>query len=218
MLRVRREDDEYVVTGRSSWVSGWTLVDGLVVVARDANDNVVRMIAAAEPSDSLAAVDTEMSVLEATKTVELRFESHRVPAAQVLDVTPLGDVLAADASSLRLNGSLALGLADRCARLLGVSDDDVELDAIRRQLDKAGPEELPAARAVASNFAAARACAAVAAAGGRALRQSDPAGQAMREAAFVLVFGQRHAIRQLMVDGWLAWNRATAADGRRRTS
>jgi len=52
---------------------------------------------------------------------------------------------------------------------------------------------------------------AVAANGGRALQQSDPAGLALREAAFVLVFGQRRTIREPMVDGWLSWSRTTAA-------
>jgi alkylation response protein AidB-like acyl-CoA dehydrogenase len=70
-----------------------------------------------------------------------------------------------------------------------------ELESCRAALDAATPEELPAARAAASEFAMRAATILVATVGARSVRRDDHAQRLVREAMFLLVFGSRPAIR-----------------------
>jgi hypothetical protein len=112
---------------------------------------------------------------------------------------PLAELRAGDAAGLRTNGSLALGLVARCARLLGPSPLDRDLAAVRTRLDAAGPGELPAARAAASALAHRATGLLVAATGSRAVLAGAHAERLAREALFLLVFGSRPAIREALV-------------------
>ncbi|GLI03961.1 acyl-CoA dehydrogenase family protein [Phytohabitans aurantiacus] len=70
-----------------------------------------------------------------------------------------------------------------------------ELASRRNALDAATPEELPAARAAASEFAMRAATILAATVGARSVRRDDHAQRLVREAMFLLVFGSRPAIR-----------------------
>jgi alkylation response protein AidB-like acyl-CoA dehydrogenase len=128
-----------------------------------------------------------------------------------------------------MNGSLSLGVAGRCARLVGgLADHDAgasrdagvaeslaaERDACRRSLDVAGPDALPAARAAASELAMRAAAAAMVSAGARGILEGDHAERLVREAAFLLVFGSRPSIRTSLL-GLLSRRGPVASPGPR---
>ena len=194
-IRARQDGGELVLDGAVPWVTGWGLVDLFLVAARD-GDDVHFVLVDAQDGPTLAAAPHPMVAVVASRTVELRLTGHRVPAQRLVQRTPLADLLAGDAAGLRLNGSLALGLALRCTRLVGPSPLDGELAAVRSGLDAAGPDGLPAARAAAAAFAHRAAGALVAATGSSAVRTGSDAERTAREAAFLLVFGSRPAIRR----------------------
>jgi alkylation response protein AidB-like acyl-CoA dehydrogenase len=197
-IRARRDGAELVLDGAVPWVTGWGLIDLLLVAARE-GDDVAFVLVDAEDGPTLGATAQPMVAVAASRTVELRLTGHRVPAERLVQQTPLADLLAGDAAGLRLNGSLALGLALRCTRLIGPSPLDGELAAVRAGLDAAGPDGLPAARAAAAAFAHRAAGALVAATGSSAVRTGSDAERTAREAAFLLVFGSRPAIRQALL-------------------
>jgi len=173
LLRARPTEDGWVLDGESPWVTGWGRVDVLYVAARDGED-VVWTLVDAEPSGTLTAEPLRLVAVNASGTVTLRFDGHAVPADRVIAIEPYTDVLARDAARLRVNGSLALGVAGRCCALLGPGPLDAELAAVRAALDTAGPHAaMPAARAAASELAVRAAAALIA---GREPKTSTPSG------------------------------------------
>ena len=198
-MRARRDGDVLVLDGDVPWVTGWGLVDVVLVAARDGADVLFVLVDAAE-GPTLAVVRQRMVAVQASSTVELRLSGHRVPAGRLLHRAPHADLLAGDAAGLRTNGSLALGLVRRCAGLIGPSPLGVELDAVRARLDAAGAADLPAARAEAAALAHRAAGALVAATGSASVRAGSVAERTAREAVFLLVFGSRPAIRAHLLD------------------
>ena len=103
---------------------------------------------------------------------------------------------------LRVNGSLALGLVGRCARMVGPGPLDDELAACRERLDDAiaaGPTAMAEARASASELAV-RATAALAVRdGSRSAQMDQPVQRLAREAMFLLVFGSRPGIKSALL-------------------
>ncbi|MGY1665850.1 acyl-CoA dehydrogenase family protein [Geodermatophilus sp. SYSU D00696] len=198
-VTLRWDGGDPVLDGAVPWVTGWGLVDVLLVAARDGDDVAYALVDAVE-GPTLQAVPQSLAAVQASATVELRLTGHRVPAGRLLGTTPVAEVRAADAAGLRVNGSLALGLVRRCTRLVGPSSLDAELDAVRARLDAAGPADLPAARAEAAALAH-RAAGALAVVGGSgAARAGSVAERTAREAVFLLVFGSRPAIRDALLE------------------
>ncbi|MGY1669036.1 acyl-CoA dehydrogenase family protein [Geodermatophilus sp. SYSU D00710] len=198
-VTLRRDGGDTVLDGAVPWVTGWGLVDVLLVAARDGDDVAYALVDAVE-GPTLQAVPQSLAAVQASATVELRLTGHRVPAGRLLGTTPVAEVRAADAAGLRVNGSLALGLVRRCTRLVGPSPLDAELDAVRARLDAAGPADLPAARAEAAALAHRAAGALAVAAGSGAARAGSVAERTAREAVFLLVFGSRPAIRDALLE------------------
>ncbi|SDO56085.1 acyl-CoA dehydrogenase family protein [Geodermatophilus sp. DSM 45219] len=198
-LRVHPDGGDLVLDGVVPWVTGWGLADLLLVAARD-GDDVVFLLADTGDVPTLTAAPQPMTAVAASLTVELRVRDHRVAAERVVQRVPHAELLAGDAAGLRLNGSLALGVALRCTRLLGPSPLDAELAAVRAGLDTAGPVGLPAARAAAAALAHRASGALVAATGSAAVRTGSVAERTAREAVFLLVFGSRPAIRAALLD------------------
>ena len=143
---------DVVLDGEAPWVSGWGRIDVILVTARD-GDRVVSVLVDANESPTLHAEPLRLVGANASGTVTLRFHDHVVPVERVVGAEPHADVLARDATGLQLNGSLALGVVDRCRRLMGASAFDEQLASVRRALEGATPEDLPSARAAASALA-----------------------------------------------------------------
>jgi alkylation response protein AidB-like acyl-CoA dehydrogenase len=181
------------VDGQAPWVSGWGVVDKLYVVARGPGQSTVSLLLEAQEQPGLMASGLRLSALDATSTVRLSFAGLFVEDERLLAQAPYD---ASQASQgLRLNGSFALGLAKRCCLLLGPTPLDAELSERREQLDAASVSEMPAARAAACELATRAAHALAVTRGSRSALAGDVAERLGREAAVLLVFGSRPAIR-----------------------
>jgi len=205
-LRATAVRGGYRLDGFSPWVTGWELIDVLHVAARDPDDNIVLALLDAEPGPALGAEALPMVAVNASRTVRLRFDGQFVAGGRVTGVVPYPEWRAADALRLRTNGSLALGVASRCCRLIGPSPLDQELTAGRAALDSAGSAAapagagaLPAARAGAAEFAARASAALVAASGSRGILAGEHPQRLAREALFLLVFASRPAIKERLL-------------------
>ena len=181
--------------GSAAWVTGWGLVDVLQVVARGPDETAVWCLVDARSSETLAARRLRLSAVDASRTVHLDFRGLAVPADRVLKVEPYIAAAWSAGASLRVNGSLSLGVAARCCRLIGPSGLDAELADCRRRMDTAPPEAMADARAAASELALRAAAGLVVAGGSRSVLAGAAAERLSREAAFLLVFGSRDAIR-----------------------
>ena len=191
--------DGHVLNGRSPWVTGWGMVDVLAVVARD-GDNLVWLLVDAKESDTLTVDPLHMVAVTASNTVTVHFKGHHVPAGRVIKTQPYAEWAHADRANLRFNASLALGLTRRCLTLLGPTPLDDKLADVRTHLDTAAPQDMPTARARASELAMRAATTLVTSTGSQAIVAGQNAERLAREAMFLLVFGSRPAIKQSLVE------------------
>ena len=194
MLTATEVADGWQLDGTAPWVTGWGRID-LVHTAARLGEDIVWLLIDAHETPTLSVTPLRLAVVNASSTVEVALRGHVVAADRVVVIEPLRDWMARDAAGLRVNGSLALGLARRCCDLLGPSPLDDAVDAARRSLDAASAGELPAARADASALALRAAAALVASGGGRSIVVTSHAQRLAREAMFLLVQGQTTTIR-----------------------
>ena len=188
-------DPGWVLTGESPWVTGWGLVDALLVAARGHGDTVVWLLVDAADGPGVRVERQRLVAADASVTVRLAFDGVAVPADRLIRVEPYHEAAWVGARQLRVNGSLALGVASRCCRILGPGPLDGELDACRALLDESGDDGMPAARAAASELALRAAAAAAVHEGSRSVLVGDHGQRLVREALFLLVFGTRPSIR-----------------------
>ncbi len=200
LLRARQVAGGYVLDGTAPWVTGWNRVDAIYTLARLPGERLVAALVPAKTDKQLLAERLSLVAVNASWTVELSFAGYFVPDSLVCSVFPQVDFLARDAEGLRPNGSLSLGVAARCCRLIGPSPLDAELARRRDHLDRADAGSMPAARAAASQFAFQSAGAAVAAAGSTGILTGRHPQRLAREALFLLVFGSRPAIKERLTE------------------
>lgn len=184
----------WVLDGSAPWVSGWGRIDVLHVAARGPDDTVVNVALDAGPGPGLTVERQRLAAVDASATVRLGFASVAVPADRVLGIAPY-DPAGSLGTGLRVNGSLALGVARRCCALIGPSGLDDELAAHRARLDGADADGMADARAAASAFAVRAASALAVHTGSRAVLVTEHAQRLAREALFLLVFASRPMIR-----------------------
>jgi hypothetical protein len=155
----------------------------------------------AEEAPGLRVEPQRLTAVDASRTVRAVFSRHVVPASRLVHRQPYDPVAAAGGPALRINGSLALGIVDRCCRLLGPSGLDAELSACRAALDAADAAGVAPARAAASALAVRATAALVVHEGSGAIVVGHHAERLARQALFLLVFGSRPAIRhELLVE------------------
>lgn len=208
-LRARpAQDGGYVLTGEAPWVTGWGMVDVLLVAARcnedadgqPADDHVVLALVEAQEGPGLQVSPVQLTAVNASRTVTARFDRLPVSADRVTSTIPFDSVAARDAAGLRINGYLALGVTSRCARLIGPGPLDERLGAVRAGLGAADAQILPLARAAAAELAVLAAARLTVSRGSSAAVQPGHADRLTREAAFLLVFGSRPSIRAALLD------------------
>jgi alkylation response protein AidB-like acyl-CoA dehydrogenase len=193
----------WLLEGTAPWVSGWGIVDVICVFARGPagpeGETVVTLLLDARPQDGLSVTPLRLAALNATRTVRLGFAGLFVGEDKIIGSQPYDIASRESETRLRLNGSFALGVARRCCALLGPSPLDDELRECRAFLDAADDAHVAAARAAASELAARAAHLLVVSRGSRAALAGDPAERLNREAAFLLVFGSRPAIKSALL-------------------
>ncbi len=199
-LTARRAADGWALDGESPWVTGWGMVDVLLVAARGTGDEVVWLLVDAKLQDGLTAERQHLVAVDAGATVRLSFAGVQVPAARLLRVDAAGEAEPAFAAALRTNGSLALGVTGRCCRLIGPSALDGALLACRRRLHEAEPAALADVRAEASELALRAASILVVRDGSRSVGRYEHPQRLAREALFLLVFASRPPIRAALLE------------------
>jgi alkylation response protein AidB-like acyl-CoA dehydrogenase len=197
-LRAEIAEGGWRLDGTAPWVTGWGLVDVVEVVARGPEDTVVTLIMDAAAQPGLSVTRQRLTAVDASVTVRLGFDGVVVAPDRFAGQEPFDPAASVQPAGLRVNGSLALGVAHRCVRLLGASPLDDELAACRERLDAAldgGPAAMAAARAAASELALRAAAALAVRDGASAITVDAHAQRLAREALFLLVFGSRPAIK-----------------------
>jgi alkylation response protein AidB-like acyl-CoA dehydrogenase len=201
-LRAGPAEGGWRLDGTAPWVTGWGLIDLVQVVARGPDDTVVTLIMDAAAQPGLTVTRQHLVAVDAAVTVRLGFDGVLIPAERFVDQAPFDPAVSVQPAGLRLNGSLALGVARRCARLLGPSPLDDEVTACRDRLDAAlgaDPEPMAVARAAASKLALRAAAALAVRAGGNSITVDQHPQRLAREALFLLVFGSRPGIKNALL-------------------
>jgi alkylation response protein AidB-like acyl-CoA dehydrogenase len=202
LLRARPDGGGWRLDGEAPWVTGWGLIDLMLVVARGPDDSVVSLILDAAAQPGLTVTRERLAAVNASVTVRLGFDGVLVPAERWAGLEPFDPAESLRPDRMRINGSLALGLVRRCARLLGPGPLDDELAGCRERLDDAITADATAmaeARAAASELAV-RATAALAVRdGSRSVTVDQHVQRLAREALFLLVFGSRPGIKSALL-------------------
>jgi alkylation response protein AidB-like acyl-CoA dehydrogenase len=199
-LRARPSSYGWILQGTVPWVTGWGRIDVVHVAAVDDDGDVVWLLVDAGRAPSLRVERQRLVACDASGTVTVSFEGHEVAGERMTTRTSYVDWQRADVEGLRANGSLALGVASRCAALLDSDELVAQVDQAREVLDAAGTDEMPAARAAGSELCWRAAAQLVVATGGRAVLQDQHAQRLAREALFLLVFGTRPPIKADLLD------------------
>jgi alkylation response protein AidB-like acyl-CoA dehydrogenase len=188
--------------GTSPWVTGWGLIDLLLVAARGPDDTIVTLIMDAVPQPGLTVSRQRLSAVDASVTVRLGFDGVVVPQDRFIRQESFDPTASWQPAGLRINGSLALGVARRCCRLLGPGPLDSEVSACRDRLDAAVGADFAAmaqARADASELALRAAAALAVHDGSNSITVGQHAQRLAREAVFLLVFGSRPPIKSALL-------------------
>ena len=202
LLRAQPADGGWRLAGEAPWVTGWGLVDLLLLTARGPAETAVTLIVDAAPQPGLTASRQRLSAVNASATVRLHFDDVMVPAERFVSQAPFDPAASLRPDRLRVDGSLALGVTGRCCRLLGPGPLDDELAACRERLDDALTADVTAmaqARAAASELAVRVAAALAVAHGSKSITADAQAQRLAREAVFLLVFGLRPAIKSALL-------------------
>jgi alkylation response protein AidB-like acyl-CoA dehydrogenase len=198
-LRAAPVDGGYLFDGEAPWVTGWGLTDTLYASARTADDSALSALLDAQASDTLRVEPLEMVAVQASRTVRATFDRHFVAADRVTGILPRQQWTKPNPGTLRFNGSLALGVASRCARLTRDATLAGQVGRCREALDSADAEGMPSARAAASELALRAAGVLSVATGSHAVLLDNHAQRFLREAMFLLVFGLRPSIREALL-------------------
>ena len=194
------DGDGVVLHGFAPWVTGWGLIDVVLVAARD-GEQVLWALVDATTGPALRAHRLRLAAVDSSSTVRLSLDGLVVPASRIVGRQLYSQWRAGEAPGLARSGFLAIGVAQRCVRLLGDQAGDLSrmVDQARRRLFSVDQEGVVAARVEASLTALRAATALVAAGGGSSIEVDHPAQRLAREAMFLLVFAQTQEIRRTQV-------------------
>jgi len=103
-LRARPDRGGWRLDGDAPWVTGWGLIDLLLVVARGPDDSVVSLIMDATARPGLTVTRERLAAVHASVTVRLGFDGDS-PAGGRLDVTIR--IASADMASADINKAIA---------------------------------------------------------------------------------------------------------------
>jgi alkylation response protein AidB-like acyl-CoA dehydrogenase len=198
-LRAIELRDGWRLDGDAPWVSGWGIVDVLFVTARQQDDVVVSFVIDAVDQPGLVATRHRLSAMNASSTVQLTFDGFHIPVDRYVGSQPYAPGVERP-EGLRVNGSLALGITRRCCELLGPSPLDDELRRCRADLNAFETKYVSISRARAVELAVRAAHVLAVSRGSQSAVAGDIAERTTREAAMLLVFGSRPAIKESLLD------------------
>jgi alkylation response protein AidB-like acyl-CoA dehydrogenase len=224
-LTATRVAEGFLLTGETPFVSGWDVIDVLLLSAADESDDIiVSGLVDRAALDGVWVDRLDLAAGQATSTVRLTFDDYFLPAERITREVRHAEFMAGQWFVSRINGSLSLGIASRCVRLLAEhSRPDLadlfgaQVNHARIRLDAAlqAPDAMPAARAEAGELAYRLAGATVAALGSSAILAGHHAQRMVREAMFVLVAGGKPEIKAGLAE---LFGRSPVTVGGRRSS
>jgi hypothetical protein len=168
-------------------------VDVLFVTARSSDDTVVSFVIDAVNKPGIAVTRHQLTAMKASSTVQLAFKEFHIPNSRYTPGLERPE-------GLRVNGSLALGVTRRCCELLGPTSLDEELRRCREDLDAFQTKDIAVSRARAAGLAVRASHVLAVARGSRSAISGDVAERTTREAALLLVFASRPAIKEALID------------------
>jgi alkylation response protein AidB-like acyl-CoA dehydrogenase len=211
-------DSGWLLTGEAPFVTGWGIVDVLLLSARNTapragqpTGTIVTGLIDAQAGAGITVEQLHMVAAQGSNTVRLQFADYVLPAEKVTAEVTHSDFLANQVMSSRRNGCLAMGVAGRCIRMIGEAGRpqvaellQAQLCVIRNRLDAGlgDPDTLPAARAAASELAYRAAGALVVAVGSAGILARQHAQRLVREATFTLVVAGRPDIKDSLLKGF----------------
>jgi hypothetical protein len=202
LLSARPLGDGWRLDGTAPWVTGWGLIDLVVVVARGPQDSLVTVIMDAAGQPGLTVSRQRLSAVDASVTARLGFDGVVIPEERFVGRGPFDPAASLQPAGLRINGSLALGVARRCCRLLGPGPLDDEVTVCRERLNAALQNDAAAmaeARAAASELAIRATSALAVRDGSNSITVDQHPQRLAREAVFLLVFGSRPGIKSALL-------------------
>jgi alkylation response protein AidB-like acyl-CoA dehydrogenase len=208
-------DGGWLLNGEAPFVTGWGLIDVLLVSARNramavggSEGTIVSGLIDAVAGAGITVEQLQMVAAQGSNTVRLRFVDYLLPLEKVTSEVSHQDFLAGQHRNARLNGCPPMGIATRCIRMIGEAGRaeiaevlNAEQSAIRRRLDAGldDPATLPAARAAAAELAYRSAGALVVAVGSSGILARQHAQRLVREATFTLVAAGRPEIKERLL-------------------
>jgi alkylation response protein AidB-like acyl-CoA dehydrogenase len=191
-LHAVRNGPDWLLSGTSSWLSGWGRIDVVHTAARDEDGRVVWLFVDAVARPELSVEPLELVAIQASATVRAHFDRLPVAGDRVTSSYPYVEG-PTPREVLRIHAAFALGIVRRCCSLLGPSPLDDELAAVRAALDEA---DVNAARAAAAELGHRAAATLMVTHGSRAVLLDQHAQRLAREALFMLVYALRPPVRE----------------------
>ena len=87
-LTATATDDGWLLNGDAPWVSGWGIVDKLVVTAREGTQSVASFLLDATLCEGLTVTPLHLSAMNASATVTLTFSNVKVPVTATWGASP----------------------------------------------------------------------------------------------------------------------------------
>lgn len=203
-----RDGDDYLLTGRQPWVTGWGLNDLIVVgaVVPETDEIVFGLIPSGDSPGATSTGLLELAAMNGTVTHMVAYDGHRLPADHVLNVLPRKDFLAVDALSNANVQPSTLGIALAALDLFDGPTNDVLRERVLtvrteayRLLDEVPAheqiEERLALRAQALLLGIECATALLTASGGKGMGLHHPAQRLLRAASFQVIHSQAAGIK-----------------------
>ncbi|HYS31569.1 MAG TPA: acyl-CoA dehydrogenase family protein, partial [Streptosporangiaceae bacterium] len=108
LLRARPSAGGWRLDGEAPWVTGWGLIDLLLVLARGPEDSIVSLILDAAAHPGLTVTRQRLSAVNASVTVRLGFDDVAVPGERFAGQERFDPAESLRPDRMRINGSLAL--------------------------------------------------------------------------------------------------------------
>ncbi|MEV0946727.1 acyl-CoA dehydrogenase family protein [Rhodococcus sp. NPDC049939] len=207
LLHARRTGDGYVLYGAAPFVTGWDIIDVVLLFARDeADDSVVEVLLDAHPSKGASVRALPLIAARASNTVRIEFDNFEVPRDRVCNVITRDEFMAGETLLSRFAASMPMGITRRCMvelekRAVDTTDFASQLSNVRDHLDATliGGFDQHLARAEAGALAIRAATTLVAATGSSSSVSGNTAERLAREAMLAMVVGSRPEIRTALL-------------------